>query len=155
MKRVVCCLPILSLMVILGCGGPSDKYKVVQVKGLVTLDGQPVEGASVMFLPQSAEGAAAAATTGADGRYTLQTAGATRPGAVPGSYNVTIIKQVVTETGSDGKAVPKGMQVASPTPTTQSKNHLPAKYGNPTQSGFTATVSESGANTFDFDLKNK
>lgn len=156
MKRIGYWLLILGVFLASGCGGGSDKYKVFKVTGTVTLDGEAVEGAAVTFMPQSAEGVAAAGTTDASGEYSLQTAGVSKRGAVPGDYTVTVIKQVHTEVNPSGKAPPKGeMPVMSPSVTTESTNVLPMKYSIPTQSGLTATVSDSGSNSFDLELKSK
>jgi len=149
---------LLSLAVVLGCGGEPDKIKVIPVTGTVTLDGKPLEEATVTFLPQTAQGVAAAATTDKNGHYVLQTAGAHRPGAAPGQYTVTIMKIEVkplrTQEESFAQAKSQGAN-AMPLPTTESKQLLPAKYRNPALSGFTATVSDSGKNSFDFDVKSK
>ena len=156
MKYVGFWLVLLAVCATAGCGGGNDKYDVVTVTGTVTLDDQPVEGAAVSFSPQSKEGVAAAGTTDANGEYTLQTAGVSKRGAVVGAYKVTVIKQVHTETSSSDKKQSGGSPpVMSPSVTTESKNVLPMKYANPAQSGLEAEITESGPNTFDFELKSK
>ena len=63
---------------------------------MVTLDGQPVADAGVMFLPvDSREGPPASGTTDAEGRFTLITAN--RPEGAPiGSHRVAISKDEAT-----------------------------------------------------------
>ncbi len=148
---------VCGLVLALGCGRPTEKIKVIPVTGRVTLDGQPLEGATVTFLPQTAEGAAAGATTDSTGNFKLQTAGAARPGAVPGAYQVTVIKSEVRELMSQEKALAEAQHKNQliPPPTTATKGLLPARYRNPAQSGLTATVTESGKNHFEFDVKSK
>lgn len=146
----------LVLALIVGCGGGSE-IPVVPVTGQVMLNGQPVEGASVAFIPQSPDGRAAAATTDSDGRYELQTAGADSPGAVPGAYQVTVSKFEVKTVRTPEQAlaeVQKGSSLLAP-PTEESSNVLPAKYLDPGRSGFSATVSETDENVFDFALEGK
>lgn len=151
-------LPAITLALAVGCGGPTDKLNLVPVTGTITLEGQPLSGATVTYFPQAAQGVAASATTDDHGKYTLQTAGAQRPGAVPGGYNVTVmkteVKQLTTEEQAIAQTKMKGKSMFGP-PLTEAKQLLPLKYRNPTQSGFTATVSESGKNSFDFDVKGK
>jgi hypothetical protein len=69
-----------------GCGG----NKPVPVRGSVTLDGKPVEGAMVLFLPESEKaGRQASGLTGADGSFRLTTF-RTDDGALPGNYKVVV-----------------------------------------------------------------
>jgi hypothetical protein len=69
-----------------GCGGPAT----VPVSGTVTLDGEPVDGATVTFVPEG-EGRPANGNTDASGNFTLTTFTG-GDGALPGSYNVTVFK---------------------------------------------------------------
>jgi hypothetical protein len=67
-----------------GCGG-----KFVEVKGVVKLDGKPVEGATVSFV--SEDGAKSySGQTDANGEFTLS--GGPRSGAPNGTYKVTVTK---------------------------------------------------------------
>jgi hypothetical protein len=83
---------VLAVVGATGCGG--DGPAVEKVAGVVRLDGKPVEGATVSFVPGSG-GLFASGLTAADGSFTLNTAA---PGARPGSgaavgdYRVTIVK---------------------------------------------------------------
>ncbi len=53
---------------IVGCGG-GDRPELMPVEGLVTLDGQPLAGATVVFRPKS--GKASRGVTDDQGRYEL------------------------------------------------------------------------------------
>ncbi len=77
-----------------GCGegGPA----LVSVSGTVTINGKPLEGAIVQFVPDPAvnkEGRTAEDITGPEGNYKLMTGG--RSGIVPGKYNVNVTKAAV------------------------------------------------------------
>lgn len=77
-----------------GCGegGPA----LVPVSGTVTINGKPLEGATVQFNPDLAankDGRYAEDVTGPEGNYKLMTNG--RSGIVPGKYKVTISKAAV------------------------------------------------------------
>jgi hypothetical protein len=81
-----------------GCGGPAT----VPVTGTVTLDGEPVDGASVMFVAEG-EGRPASGTTDGSGNFTLTTFTG-GDGALPGSYKVTVFKTAApTEADTAGE----------------------------------------------------
>lgn len=154
----------LGLLAPSGCGGgssASEAVKTVAVSGVVTYRGQPVEGATVTFLPgtgvtdQNAK--AAFGVTDAQGRYSLTTAQA-NDGAVPGNYLVTISKQMAVGRQPDPAdeekdyipPEPDGSESSfkAPDPVTL----LPPKFATPTTSGLTATVTDDGGQTIDFAL---
>jgi hypothetical protein len=150
---------ILGVAVVAACGRPPDGRKLIPTSGRVAFDGKPLEGAIVTFVPRSAGGVAASATTDARGRYHLLTPGAPRPGIAPGDYAITIMKmetrQLITdeEAAAAAKFTPAGLTL--PPPTTESIQVLPAKYRNPDESGFTATISETQRKSFDFNVTSK
>jgi hypothetical protein len=78
---------------VVGCGesGPS----LVPVSGVVTLNGKPLEGAVVSFLPDSSnqQGQPGEDLTGPSGNYKAMTRG--RSGLVPGKYRVVVSKSLV------------------------------------------------------------
>ncbi|HID75213.1 MAG TPA: carboxypeptidase regulatory-like domain-containing protein [Planctomycetaceae bacterium] len=152
-------LLVLTGMV-LGCAG-SDRPETVPVSGTVTLNGQPLAGAHVVFtLKEGGELAKATGTTDSQGKYQLSTFGE-NDGAVPGSYVVTITKTAGGMEGSEEmdaedpselygeamEAAARGEEV------TEGESEIPAKYGDPQQSGLEATVTKGGPNEFNFDLK--
>jgi hypothetical protein len=83
-------LAVVALWVA-GCGDP----KVVAVSGRVTLDGQPLAGAHVVFQPIAAAkdmnpGSGSYGITDADGRYTLTVVDTGQSGAFIGKHRVEI-----------------------------------------------------------------
>ena len=76
---------LLIVLFLPACGGK----KRIQTVGVVTLDGQPVSGAMVLFHPDSPDGSSARAISETDGTFQLQSDGA--EGAAPGSYRVTVL----------------------------------------------------------------
>lgn len=63
----------------------------VSAEGKVTLDNKPLANATVMFTPTKANGPGPfVGTTDNEGRFALQQAETSRPGAVPGEYCVLI-----------------------------------------------------------------
>src|SRR5437868_14394834 len=72
-----------------GCGG---KDRPVKVEGVVTLDGNPVDSAVVLFNPVDAQGRQATGMTGSDGVFHLTT-NAPGDGAIPGDYKVVVRRE--------------------------------------------------------------
>ncbi len=133
---------LLSLLVLcIGCGtdkGPAT----VPVSGVVTWKGEPVEGALVVFLPENASGESmlgAQAETDSAGNFAIQTytgGGDMKDGIQPGVYKVTVTKLEVVQ---DMRRRPK--------------NLLPPKYAEVRTTDLQATVTESGDQSFAFELK--
>src|SRR5262245_4547829 len=92
------CLPAAGLTILLagaaGCGG---KYTPVPVSGVVTLNGKPVEGATVYFyaVGDAKDGRVAQGTTNKEGEFRLSTLGK-EDGALPRRYKVVVTKYVPT-----------------------------------------------------------
>lgn len=107
--------------------------------GVVTLDGAPVAGGNLSFIPVGA-GAGASATTGADGTYEVRTGSG--EGLAVGDYIVTVSANgpPVTRPGSD-----------LPFP---GKLLTPKKYSTSQTSDLRASV-QAGANELDFQLSSK
>jgi hypothetical protein len=79
----------LSALVAAGCGsGP----KLIPVNGTVTINGKPLEGAVIQFVPDSTNttGQLAEDVTGPTGNYKAMTK--RRSGVIPGKYRVVISK---------------------------------------------------------------
>lgn len=159
-------LAVLSVVFggLLGCdtSGPNVSY----VEGVVTLDGQPIEGVSVGFSPvEGGSGTPAVGTTDANGEFKLTSiqGGSDQGGAVPGEYNVTFTKSAVQtmslEEMKRGSEDPNyGQQDSSAVAQRQlpkNESPIPTKYAAPNTSGFKVTV-KPGTNKgdeFKFDLK--
>jgi hypothetical protein len=127
------------LLVALGCSrGP----QFVAVSGRVTLDGEPLAGASVQFSPVAppgsveAPGPGSTGVTDADGRYTLTVVGGDRPGAVTGEHQVRIYTAFAAGRGDAGGT-----------------ERLPARYHAATELRF--TVKPGGQNTADWSLTSR
>jgi len=117
---VLCCLAGLA-----GCG--SSGRETIEVQGTVTLDGQALADAAVMF--SGPEGASpATARTDAQGRFTIQ--------AVPGSNSAAVSKTQTpgnAAVGEDG-LMPATGAVAAPV------SLVPKRYADFRTSGLTVEV---------------
>lgn len=118
---------LVAACAVAGCSS-SDGPALSQVSGTVTLDGQPVGDAEVLFMPDS--GNPSVGKTDQKGRYTLAY-DQKRKGAVIGKHTVRITK--IGEIGSPN----------------DTKNLLPEKYNQ--NSPLTAEV-KAGENSLDFPL---
>ena len=127
------------------CG--SKAIKTEGVSGVVTLDGEPLAGASVKFVPLDGTGSESVGTTNEKGEYKLQTLlGAADAGTTPGKYGVCFECYEEVETGNmivnaDDQEVPEMEEV----------NILPKRYAHPDTSELEAEVVK-GDNVFNFDL---
>lgn len=102
-------LAVLATGLAVGCGGSSDGPELVEVYGTVTMDGAPLPDATVQFTPEGggdAEGVRlVAGRTDSSGDYTLEYS-ASRSGALPGKYKVSITTFREMEVGEDGLDIP-------------------------------------------------
>lgn len=143
MNRIVtvCVIGLLCCALVPGCGqgGGERKYTV---SGTVTLNNEPVAEAAVTFLPAGG-GPPEVAKTDATGRFTIS--------AVPGRYKVTIAKYVSEEqpAAAGGGEYQEVSPDVTPAP---ARNVLPAKYADPSTSGFEVEV-KAGENNFTFNLE--
>lgn len=135
----------LGLFVLSGCGLPRDYPPLGRVTGTVTLDGLPVEGASVSFFPE--EGRSSTASSDAQGRYDLVFVNNVR-GAAVGDHVVSISKIV-----PDPKYVPYALEKSAYDPGPAMINLLPSRCSG-VKSELRAVVKE-GRNVVDFQLDSK
>lgn len=91
MGRLVAVLCAASILVCCGCRPGSNLPELGEVTGVVTLDGEPVQGAEVIFVPDNQK--RSRSTTDADGRYELVYDGDVK-GAALGGHTVLISKPV-------------------------------------------------------------
>src|SRR5260221_12521077 len=87
LRRFAALIVVLGLGVASGC----NRTGLHSVKGTVTLDGQPVEGASVQFILIGSEPRPAIGLTDSSGSFTLTTL-KSNDGAKAGEYKVVVLK---------------------------------------------------------------
>lgn len=149
-------LPLLVLgCLVAGCGPRTPA--TIPVRGVVILDGKPVEGATVGFTPT--EGVRpATGSTNALGEFSLTTF-APGDGALPGQHTVTVSKIKSTGQQFDMSSVPAGsnaMPLSGSTTPGGIKIQwvVPPKYADPKTSGFTVEV-KSGMEPVKLELSSK
>jgi hypothetical protein len=141
---VLVCVVAASVVTAGGCSkGRGNRPQTFPVKGVVTMGGEPLGGATVMFNPVASDGSGAIALTDEEGRYKLTTFDA-GDGAIPGEYRVAFVKTIFPkQEGVDPMVAMSG----------DPKNVLPVKFADSASSGFSATVVAGPDNAFDFALE--
>ena len=120
-----------------GCGDSGPR--LAPVEGVVTIDGNVLEGAVVLFEPE-AGGRPATGTTDAQGKFVLQTL-EEGDGAQVGMNLVSVVKEAKGETDvevEEGEIVPVEFET-------------PVKYASPTTSGLKSDV-QPGMDPVKLDL---
>ncbi len=153
--RILCCVVSFGTMIAFGCssGGqaPPKLGSTVEVTGVITLDGKPLEGASIRFAPKSEKGFhGAVGQTDAEGKYDLYTDlgnGESKDGVLPGDYIIYISRMV----RPDGSLIPASAN--EPPMLYGGRDSIPLKYS--TDKGrLSYHVKEKGG-TFDIKLESK
>lgn len=143
------------LAVISGCSGSDvdeaadgpDFSNLVPVSGVITLNGAPLPGAVVTFLP--AQWSPGVGETNEKGEYSVSSSG--RPGLSPGEYKVAISLLLSAEGEPQGLG-PRS-SLAQPPGMLTAKEMLPREYADLGTSKQTATITAKGGTDFDFDVK--
>jgi hypothetical protein len=120
---------------IAGC----NQSNMLPVTGTVTMNGQPVDQAEVIFNPK--QGRMAVGVTDSSGHFTLSTE-KPNDGAMPGEYSVTLTEHYPPD---KPPAMPKGGGLLP--------SRFPPIYGDPAKSPLTATVERGKENDFSFEVK--
>ena len=142
---------LLALVVgVWGCGNDATRQDTVPVTGLVTYNGEPVEGATVVFGAASGQDRPATGTTDGSGRFTLATY-EPGDGAIAGQFTVAISK---TETvgGMTEDEEHAAIQAGEEVKPAETVDLLPERYKDGLESGLTAEVEAGQENHFEFEL---
>jgi hypothetical protein len=142
-------------IVLTGCSN-SSRPPTYPVTGTVTLQGKPVTGAAITFVP-TGEGEAASAITDSEGKYALTTWEA-GDGARPGEYRVKVSKQ--EQQAVDPSKMVKNLSyeeeqkiyVESKKAPPPAKSLVPRKYEDDQTSGLMHTVDKKPT-TFDIKIE--
>ncbi len=154
-------LVLASTLCAAGCG-PSDeisKYKLVSVTGTVTLNGKPLEGAEVAFIPEAGTVPSTAGNdlTGPEGNYKIMFHG--RSGLAPGKYQAIVKKTILPSTGGKAAALPEDiasdreMAKLALGETPRRKGSRAAAAPTLIEESFNREVTADGENVLDFDVK--
>ena len=140
--RVVMLLGVC--LIVVGCGG-AEGPTLVPVSGKVLLDGEPVAGALVQFIPSS--GPLSGGQTNDQGEFTLTGPG-NRPGAIVGSYIVTVGCPFDPSQGSSADG-------STQAPAAPSNCNVPFKYSDMSTTDVSADVPSEGKSGLVIELTSK
>lgn len=144
-RRLVCLNAVWLIGATCSCAPKVTGPETYPATGIVTLDGTPVEGADITFIPSSSKSVigGGSAVTNDDGYYeaTIFVDGgkSTKLGLPAGEYYVEVVKLEHV----DGDA-----SLSKPP-----RNVLPARYGSVKSSELKVTVKSAAENQNDFHLK--
>lgn len=136
---------LILVVSLTGCGtGGVHLSGLAPAKGVVRYNGSPVEGVSIMFVPDgttTTEQRTSSATTNASGQFTMMTL-QTDDGVFPGQYKVVLTKLTAE--------YPLGQRELGERPTF--KDHLPKKYAKAETTPFSLSIDKKGNTAIAFDL---
>lgn len=127
-----------------GCGQTAAGPETFAVTGIVTIDGAPVNGADIAFIPVTPTAAAvpAQAATNDKGEFEVVSVfdggRVSKPGMLPGEYDVEI-QRLESSVATLGTMQPP-------------KNSLPPRYASAASSGLKVVVSPTEPNHFPLSL---
>jgi hypothetical protein len=107
MKKII--LLLLACFITFGCGSSDAIKGLVPCAGTITLDGEPLDGASIRFAPVNSSGQSeterrdGTAIT-SKGNFTIKTSSSSS-GIAPGSYKVIVHKMVDEKTNTDNSSI--------------------------------------------------
>ena len=131
-----------SMGFLCGCGGE----RPIKVSGKITINGEPVEGIKVQFVPVLASGRPASGSTDKDGQFEL-TAVENNDGAFPGEYKVVLVYAPALETGpgdSTKDVMKKAMDQQTKDARKKPKYIIPADYSTVQKTPVTQKVPTGG-----------
>jgi len=141
---------LLMLPLFLGCGN-ARLPGLVPASGIVTLNGEPIEGVTIVFAPLSPSGDARTATalSGAGGKFIVSTLDH-NDGIMPGDYRVSVSKK--TGVGGVDTAISGDERVAVQD-SRQTIDYLPAKYSSGNTSDSSVSIPASGNRNIELTLE--
>jgi len=132
------------VLVVVGCGGSSNKLGRLPISGAITLDGAPLKRGHIVFEPTSGQPTQSGGMIH-DGKFDVPEA----KGAAPGTYLVAIF--------SGDEAPPSKFEAGTPEAEAEAMRtktrgeQVPRRYNVDTE--LTAEVKRDAENVFNFDLK--
>ncbi len=140
---------VIPASILVGCGGA----KTLPVEGVVTLDGKPLAGASIQFVPQG-QGKDATGQTDNSGQFAMSTF-QPRDGVLPGTYKVVISPPTGAVDPTQYGNAADAMSGASKAPAKKDSvaPAFPQQYTRADQTPLTQEVPVKGQ--LKFDLKSK
>lgn len=135
MRRLRLITTVVLFLGLVGCG---DGLKRVPVQGKITAGGQPVDGATIQFLPLgTTKGEGGIGRSDRDGNFTLIGSRGGAEGVVPGEYRVSVGRLIAR----DGTPLPADATEAD---NPGARESVPMPYSSLDSTPLKATVPEAG-----------
>lgn len=131
----------IAILIAAGCGPRAGTEPTAEVTGKVTLDGEPIAGVSVAFIPES--GRPGSGLTDETGNFVITTF-ETGDGAILGKHAVVLSEAVNSETPAPED--PAFLTWKPPKP------RFAPVYSEQKRTPFSAEVKEDEENHFEFDM---
>ncbi|MDR0391115.1 MAG: DUF4198 domain-containing protein [Planctomycetaceae bacterium] len=140
---------LFSVLLFVGCRRAKID-NLVPARGIVTYNGEPVEGATIVFTPKNYKSGDRIGTgmTDKNGKFELQTIG--ELGILPNEYSVAVIKRIA-ETENNTK-LPNNQIPKNTRPKVKIKSLIPERYSNAKTSGLNFIVDENGLKNIKIEL---
>lgn len=134
--------PLLALVAttIVGCGGAG----LAPVSGTVSMDGSPLDGATVTFHPQpGVKSNGGSGTSDAAGKFTLLTPQG-KPGIIPGDYSITVSRRKLSEKAEKQIKEAKERGITPMVSDREMAETLPKAYSKPETSPLRVSIGAGG-----------
>lgn len=111
-----------------GCGGAPPVETLVPVAGTLMVNGKPLDGVTITFIPEIAKNnRGGSGTTGVDGSFTVTDLTQNLPGLAAGKYTIAYSRRRLP----DGSAPPERKEGVAVDPGIISVETLPAQFQSP------------------------
>lgn len=142
------------MLFILGCGGPKNLSGLVPGEGVITLNGEKLEGATITFSPEKSDGTSrsAGASSENDGKFKITTLNP-EDGIYPGEYTVTVQKFILLGPEPTEEQIREASDKSIDLPFREMKSMIPVKYGKAETSGLKITIPATGDKNIEIALE--
>lgn len=141
----------LTVSILAGCGMGSQTPDLSPVKGVVTVEGQPVPEGQVTFVPDSTQGTRGPSFVGElqkNGTFSVRGPNGVE-GAIPGTYQV-----IIQSSGASSADLMKNMQTREYKASDFKRSRLiPLVYETPNSTPLKVIVEAEKPNEYAFDLR--
>lgn len=148
------CVILAGCLGMVGCGGGSDRLKVVPVEGTVSLGGQPLAGAVVSFVPEAAGKGLLSATGTADESGKFKLSAGNYVGLPAGKYKVAVTHYTMKD-GSPVNSSDPTLDVEQLKFAGKLKQTVPREYSDLDRTTLRMEVAAGKTDGYDIEMEKK
>lgn len=154
MKKIILCLILCVPLFWMGCNGSSNLSGLASGEGVITLNGEALEDASITFSPLNAGSTArsAGAVSEKDGKFKIMTLNP-GDGIYPGEYAVSIRKFILLGPEPTEEQIRASSDLGIELPDREMKSLIPDKYESIETSGIKITIPAGGDKKIEIALE--